>query len=650
MMLISITQGDDEGVESDGEGDLEKVESGGEGDVGEVQADGKGMSATGIEVDENIGMESGGHNSLGYTFGEDNDSEVAADEYAGDFATSDGVDNAANEYVGDFATSDGMDNVADEYAGDLQHQIDWIIGEEEDRNKIEVWDSDEYGSLVGSDEDEEHEYGERMKSKFPLYNDKMANSLRVQFESTHKNNELKRVVVRFIASPNCPWRIRASYSPIAKCLQIKTFQDENHCSISFKNKMVTAAMIAQHFEATIKDHPKMKLREIQRRFASEMHVNVTIDCCYRAKKIVKEKMARNHKEEFGLLWDYAHELRAFLGTTCKSNIVNNNLYEAFNSSIVEARFKSIIRMLEDIRTKMMTRIVQKGKLCNGWKQNYGPLVKAKFDANKKDYNGENRCELRKGSYQYTVDLSQMICSCRSWQISGIPCSHACATMYHLELQPDEYLQEYYHIDTYKKTYSFPMQPVNGPHDWEKIGIQPEYAWEPKKNRRMAKDEQKKLKPGHLSRKGLLMTCTQCGQHGHNKWSCTNSKQQDAQPPKQKGKSSIKASTTLEKSKGKQTFYFGRTTRSMTTASCQDGNGQTSLTPKSQNNKRKAPLNHLGTQESVAGNMSKSSTISRQLVIQKVRCKVFCLQHFGFGTEDGSHSLSLQHSGFRIHHC
>ncbi|MBA0628491.1 hypothetical protein Godav_023210 [Gossypium davidsonii] len=76
---------------------------------------------------------------------------------------------------------------------------------------------------------------------------------------------------------------------------------------------------------------------------------------------------------------------AFLGTTCKSDIVYNNLCEAFNSSIVEARFKSIIRMLEDIRTKMMTRIVQKRKLYNGWNQNYGPLVKAKFDTNKKDH-------------------------------------------------------------------------------------------------------------------------------------------------------------------------------------------------------------------------------------------------------------------------
>ncbi|KAK5825543.1 hypothetical protein PVK06_020387 [Gossypium arboreum] len=65
-------EGDDEGVESDGEGDLEKVKSSGKDDVGEVQADGEGVFATGIELDEDI----------------------------------DGVDNVADEYVGDFATSD----------------------------------------------------------------------------------------------------------------------------------------------------------------------------------------------------------------------------------------------------------------------------------------------------------------------------------------------------------------------------------------------------------------------------------------------------------------------------------------------------------------------------------------------------------------
>ncbi|MBA0711047.1 hypothetical protein Golax_010281 [Gossypium laxum] len=36
-------------------------------------------------------------------------------------------------------------------------------------------------------------------------------------------------------------------------------------------------------------------------------------------------------------------------------------------------------------TKMMSRIVRKKKLCNGQKKKYGPLVKVRFDANKKDY-------------------------------------------------------------------------------------------------------------------------------------------------------------------------------------------------------------------------------------------------------------------------
>ncbi|MBA0664825.1 hypothetical protein Goklo_004772 [Gossypium klotzschianum] len=137
-------------------------------------------------VDEDIGMESGGHISLGSTVGEDNDSEVAA-----------------GEYVGDFATSDELDNVA------ITRN-----GEEEDGNEIEVWDSDE------------HE-----RSAIRKYSKECRRQLKFI------KNEPKRVVVRCIASPNCSWRIRASYSLVVKCLQIKTIQDEHHCLVSFKNKM-----------------------------------------------------------------------------------------------------------------------------------------------------------------------------------------------------------------------------------------------------------------------------------------------------------------------------------------------------------------------------------------------------------------------------
>ncbi|KAH1039442.1 hypothetical protein J1N35_041185 [Gossypium stocksii] len=200
IFLLTTRKGDVEGVEVDGEGDDEGVESDGECYLEKV------------ESDEYIGMESGGHISLGSTVGEDKDSEVVNDEYVGDFATSDGVDNVTDEYAGHFATSDGVGNV-----------VATSSGEEEDENEIEVWDSDEHGSLIGSDEDEEHKDGERRRSKFPLYNDKLKFSLGIlfkdgkQFKSAIQKyskecrrqlkfikNERKRVVARCIASPNCP--------------------------------------------------------------------------------------------------------------------------------------------------------------------------------------------------------------------------------------------------------------------------------------------------------------------------------------------------------------------------------------------------------------------------------------------------------------
>ncbi|MBA0755881.1 hypothetical protein Gogos_019921 [Gossypium gossypioides] len=116
-----------------------------------------------------------------------------------------------------------------------------------------------------------------------------------------------------------------------------------------------------------------------------MHVNVKMTKSRRAKKMVKDKLVRNFVQKFVMLWDYVDEptlglddcflkgpfkgeLLAIVGRDGNyqmylvawdsvSDIVDNNLCEAFNSSIAESRFKSIITMLEEIRVNMMTKIV-----------------------------------------------------------------------------------------------------------------------------------------------------------------------------------------------------------------------------------------------------------------------------------------------------
>ncbi|MBA0819743.1 hypothetical protein Gohar_028385, partial [Gossypium harknessii] len=106
-------------------------------------------------------------------------------------------------------------------------------------------------------------------------------------------NEPNRVKVKYITSKKFKWGIFASYNNMARCMQVKFFHDEHNYYVRFRNKMVNVKVIAEHFEATIGDHPKMKLREIQRRVSSEMHVNDNMTRCRRAKKMVKDKLVRN---------------------------------------------------------------------------------------------------------------------------------------------------------------------------------------------------------------------------------------------------------------------------------------------------------------------------------------------------------------------
>ncbi|KAK5824761.1 hypothetical protein PVK06_019545 [Gossypium arboreum] len=244
MLLLIVGESDFEDdmlLLNAGESDFEGVEADGEGDVERVQADGEGDVEGGEANGEDV-VEKVQAVGQGDVEGVKADREgVTATQFEAD--EYDGRKMSLGPTIGE--DNDGMDNVAIA-----------VSGEEEDGNEDEVYDSDEYGNLVRSDKDEEHGDGERRTS---------------------------------------------NYSPVAKCLQIKNFQKEHHFLASFKNKMVTAAMIAQHFEAIIKDHPKIFLSEIQRRCASEIYVNVSIDCCYRAKKIVKEKMIGKSKEEFGWL-------------------------------------------------------------------------------------------------------------------------------------------------------------------------------------------------------------------------------------------------------------------------------------------------------------------------------------------------------------
>nr|XP_009794539.1 PREDICTED: uncharacterized protein LOC104241300 [Nicotiana sylvestris] len=64
--------------------------------------------------------------------------------------------------------------------------------------------------------------------------------------------------------------------------------------------------------------------------------------------------------------------RAYFDTVCKNYSVDNNLTESFNSWIKEARFKPIIKMLEDIRVKVMNLLREHESDMMSWSNEFSP--------------------------------------------------------------------------------------------------------------------------------------------------------------------------------------------------------------------------------------------------------------------------------------
>ncbi|KAK5833272.1 hypothetical protein PVK06_017092 [Gossypium arboreum] len=72
--------------------------------------------------------------------------------------------------------------------------------------------------------------------------------------------------------------------------------------------MITGAYLDQKM-ITVLMFGEEELGEIQRKVASEIHVNVNMIRCRRVKKMVKDNFTGNFVQEFAMLWDYADELR-----------------------------------------------------------------------------------------------------------------------------------------------------------------------------------------------------------------------------------------------------------------------------------------------------------------------------------------------------
>ena len=172
--------------------------------------------------------------------------------------------------------------------------------------------------------------------------------------------------------------------------------------------------------------------------------------------------------------DYAHWSRYAFSAWPKCDMLLNNLCESFNSKIIDARDKSILTMCEMIRRYLMKRIPRNNDTMLKKSSPICPKIQDKLKVNKEatrdctfTWSGGSKFEVHCKEKQFVVDLDKHTCACYRWDLTYIPYKHPVSAIAYKKEKAENYVNHYYKVETYLRTYSHLIQPTNGEEFWPK---------------------------------------------------------------------------------------------------------------------------------------------------------------------------------------
>lgn len=203
------------------------------------------------------------------------------------------------------------------------------------------------------------------------------------------------------------------------------------------------------------------------------------------------------------------------------NHMKSNFGETFYSWISDAHELPIIQMVDTIRSKIMELIYTRRAESNEWLTRLTPSSEEKLEKESLKartlqvlISAGNKFEVR-GDTVEAVDVDNCDCSCKSWQLSGLPCCHAIAVITCVGRDPNDYCSRYFTYDSYRITYSKSIDPIlNAEGPWQNGGS---VTVTPPPTRRPPGRPTTKRGGSQVGRRQLQ--CSRCKATGHNRSSC-----------------------------------------------------------------------------------------------------------------------------------
>ena len=120
-----------------------------------------------------------------------------------------------------------------------------------------------------------------------------------------------------------------------------------------------------------------------------------------------------------------------------------------------------------------------------------------------------------GGSAHIIDLKEKSCSCGEFQEYLIPCRHAVAVCLWQTEDPYKYVDEWYSIEYYRRTYAQHMHPIRE----EDLVDDYSDCEAPELTQQKGRPKKRRMRRG--KKKSKRNVCGHCGQKGHNRRSCRN---------------------------------------------------------------------------------------------------------------------------------
>ncbi|KAJ4956462.1 hypothetical protein NE237_013245 [Protea cynaroides] len=205
-----------------------------------------------------------------------------------------------------------------------------------------------------------------------------------------------------------------------------------------------------------------------------------------------------------------------------------NFGEMFYSWVSEVDDLPITQMVDVIRGKMMELIYTRRVESNQWLTRLTPSMEEKLQKETLKarslevlFSPGSTFEVRGDSIEQ-VDIDHWDCSCKGWQITGLPCLHAIAVFECISRSPYDHCSRYFTTECYRLTYSESIHPVPNidEHTLKESANVTVTVTPPPTRRPPGRPKNKQIGLPEIVKRQLQ--CSRCKVIGHNKKTCKES--------------------------------------------------------------------------------------------------------------------------------